>query len=134
MWACSLQVLMLAGHGFSGTLPSSWTSLQQLRVLDLSHNSLTGSLPSWYVSMWQLAILKVHGNQLVPSTGGPEFYEHLLGDGSQLQCLCVAGNAGVLVDAAAAARLQNKAVQRLPQVPLVIDSPDNSTCDPTRWK
>jgi hypothetical protein len=125
---------MLAGHGLSGTLPSSWTRLQQLRVLDLSRNSLTGSLPSWYVSMRQLAILKVHGNQLVPSTGGPEFYEHLLERGYPLQCLCVADNAGVLVDAAAATRLQDEAAQRVPTVPLVIDSPDNSTCGPMRWK
>jgi hypothetical protein len=85
--------------------------------------------------MWQLAILKVHGNQLVPSTGAPEFYENLLGDGSQLQCLCVAGNAGVLVDAAAAARLQSKAAQRVaPTVPLVIDLPDNNMCDSEHWK
>jgi hypothetical protein len=131
----SVQVLMLAGHSFSGTLPPSWTRLQQLRVLDLSHNSLSGSLPAWYVSMWQLAVLKVQDNQLVASgSGALEFYEYLLGDGSQLQCLCVAGNAGQLVDAAAAARLQGKAQARKPPVALVIDAPDSSVCDVERWK
>jgi hypothetical protein len=60
-----MQVLMLSGHNFTGTLPTSWTRLQQLRVLDVFRNSLTGSLPSWYVSMRQLAMLKVHNNKLV---------------------------------------------------------------------
>jgi hypothetical protein len=126
---------MLAGHSFSGTLPSSWTRLQQLRVLDLSRNSLSGSLPAWYVSMRQLAVLKVNDNQLVPqSTGALEFYEYVLSkDGSQLQCLCVAGNAGELVDAAAAARLQGKAQARKPPVALAIDAPDSSACDPSPY-
>jgi hypothetical protein len=107
-----------------------------LRVLDLSRNSLTGSLPAWYVSMQQLAVLKVQGNQLVPSTSSAvEFYEYLLEkDGSQLQCLCVAGNAGELVGAAAAARLQSKALARKPPVALIIDAPDSGTCDPEPWK
>jgi hypothetical protein len=130
----SVQVLMLAGHSFSGTLPPSWTRLQQLRVLDLSRNSLSGSLPAWYVSMWQLAVLAVHDNQLVASGSAVEFYEYLLGDGSQLQCLCVAGNAGQLVDAAAAARLQGKAQARKPPVALVIDAPYSRMCDPSPWK
>jgi hypothetical protein len=85
--------------------------------------------------MWQLAVLKVHDNKLEPSgSGALEFYEYLLGDGSQLQCLCVAGNAGELVDAAAAARLQSKALARQPPVPLVVDAPDSSACDPASWK
>jgi hypothetical protein len=126
---------MLAGRNFSGTLPPSWTRLQQQRVLDLSHNSLTGSLPSWYVSMWQLAIFKVQDNHLVPSgSNALEFYEYLLSDGSQLQCLCVAGNARELVGAAAAARLQDKAQGRKPSVALMIDAPDSSACDPAPWK
>jgi hypothetical protein len=84
--------------------------------------------------MSHTAILKVHGNQLVSSIGAPEFYEQLLGDGSLLQCLCVDGNAGVLVDEVAAMRLQKKAARRVPNVPLVIDLPDNNTCEPLHWK
>ncbi|WIA30406.1 hypothetical protein OEZ86_000491 [Tetradesmus obliquus] len=130
-----LQVLMLSGHAFNGTLPPSWTRLQQLRVLDLSRNSLGGNLPSWYVSMRKLAVLKVQNNRLMPSGSSTwEFYEYLLAGGTQLQCLCVAGNAVELVDAAAAARLQGKAQGRKPPVELVIDAPGSSACDPAPFK
>jgi hypothetical protein len=130
-----LQVLMLSGHSFSSTLPAAWTRLQQLRVLDVSRNSLTGSLPSWYVSMRQLAVLKVDNNKLQRAADyTPEFYEGLLGPSSKLQCLSVADNAEVLVDAAAAARLVAKARQRTPAVPLRIIEPGSSLCDAAPYK
>jgi hypothetical protein len=131
----SLQVLVLAGHHISGTLPPAWTRLEQLRVLDVSHNSLTGSLPAWYSSMQQLAVLKVNDNQLVKTeAGAPEFYEFLLGAASKLQCLSVAGNKDTLLSATTAARLLSKAQQRSPVVPLDINAPDSSLCDPEPWK
>jgi hypothetical protein len=130
-----LQVLILSGHDFSSSLPAAWTRLQQLRVLDISRNSLTGSLPSWYVSMRQLAVLKVHGNKLERAADdAPEFYEALLGPSSKLQCLSVADNAEVLVDAATATRLAAKARQRTPAVPLQINKPSSSLCDPAAYK
>jgi hypothetical protein len=129
-----LQVLNLAGHSFSGSLPASWTRLEQLQVLDVSRNSLSGSLPSWYSSMRQLAVLKVHDNQLERAAdSAPEFYEALLGPSSKLQCISVAGNRDVLVDAATAARLAAKARQRVPAVPLQINQPGSRLCDPAAY-
>jgi hypothetical protein len=129
------QVLMLAGHNFSGTLPAAWTRLQQMLVLDVSHNSLTGSLPRWYSSMRQLAMLKVHNNQLVRAAADTsELYELLLGPSSVLQCLSVADNKDVLVDAATAARLQAEARDRFPRVPLHINKPLSELCDPAAYR
>jgi hypothetical protein len=61
MRACCLQVLMLAGHSFSGTLPCSWARLLQLRVLDLSmlgvsKGGLTGTLPGSFAAMKLLQV------------------------------------------------------------------------------
>jgi hypothetical protein len=123
-------VLNLAGHSFSGTLPTSWAYLKQLKVLDASRNSLTGSLPIYYTSMQQLAILRVHSNQLARAAdNAPEFYELLLGDDSKLQCICVDGNQQDLMSGAEAARLLLKAKQRAPPVPLALNEPDNSLCN-----
>uniref|UniRef100_A0A383VUL3 Leucine-rich repeat-containing N-terminal plant-type domain-containing protein n=1 Tax=Tetradesmus obliquus TaxID=3088 RepID=A0A383VUL3_TETOB len=130
-----LQVLLLAGHNFSSTLPPAWTRLQQLRVLDVSHNSLTGSIPYVYISMRQLAVLRVHNNQLVRAAGDlPDPWELMLGDGSKLQCLSVAGNKELLVDEAAAARLIQKAAERGPPLPLEVNAPGSAACNPTPWK
>jgi hypothetical protein len=135
MPAHHMQVLMLSGHNFSGTLPTSWTRLKQLRVLDVSLNGLTGSLPSWYVSMRQLAVLKVHENKLAPAPDGDmEFFEYLVGDGSQLVCLSVADNNETLVDAAKAAELKIRAQRSTPPTELVIDEPSHKLCDAERWK
>jgi hypothetical protein len=133
--ARALQVLVLSGHNLNGTMPAAWTRLQQLRVLDISRNSLTGSLPSWYVSMWELAELKVDNNKLQRAVdNAPEFYEALLRPSSKLQCLSVADNAEVLVDATTAARLVAKARQRTPAVPLQINEPSSSLCDAAPYK
>uniref|UniRef100_A0A383W896 Uncharacterized protein n=1 Tax=Tetradesmus obliquus TaxID=3088 RepID=A0A383W896_TETOB len=130
-----LQVLVLSGHNFSGSLPPAWTRLSQLRVLDVSRNSLTGSLPKWYASMLQLAVLKVHDNQLVPAaSGSSEFFEYLVGDGLKLQCLCVANNSGVLLDAAKAVELKRRAQASSPPAQLVIDEPTDRLCDAQAWK
>jgi hypothetical protein len=51
-----MQVLALAGHSFSSSMPPSWTSMQKLRVLDVSRNQLSGALPQTYANLWQLAI------------------------------------------------------------------------------
>jgi hypothetical protein len=135
MYIFCLQVLVLSGHNFSGTLPASWTRLKQLRVLDVSHNSLAGNLPSWYVSMRQLAVLKVHNNQLVPMPNGDlEFCEYLVGDSSQLQCISVGGNNGMIVDNAKKEVLERTAQRSLPPVALVINEPDNVACDVEKWK
>jgi hypothetical protein len=130
-----LQVLMLAGHNFSSTLPASWTRLQQLRVLDVARNRLTGSIPTEYNSMRQLAVLRLHNNQLVHATGNlPDPWEFMFGDGTKLQCLSVAGNAQLLVDEAAAARFKQKATERRPMLPLEVNAPEHSACDATPWK
>jgi hypothetical protein len=130
-----MQVLMLSGHNFNGTLPTSWTRLKQLRVLDVSRNSLTGSLPSWYVSMRQLAVLKLHDNKLVKLPDGEaEFFEYRVGDGSQLVCLSVADNNDTLVNAAKAAELKSKAQRSVPPMELVINEPAHKMCDAERWK
>ncbi|WIA23164.1 hypothetical protein OEZ86_010058 [Tetradesmus obliquus] len=130
-----LQVLVLSGHNFNGSLPQAWTRLSQLRVLDVSRNSLTGSLPKWYASMLQLAVLKVHDNQLVPATSGsPEFFEYLVGDGLKLQCLCVGNNSGVLLDAAKAAELKRRAQASSPPAQLVIDQPTDRLCVAQAWQ
>ncbi|WIA23158.1 hypothetical protein OEZ86_010054 [Tetradesmus obliquus] len=125
-----LQMLVLSGHNFNESLPPAWTRLKQLRVLDVSRNSLTGSLPEWYASMLQLAVLKVHDNQLVPAANGtPEFFEYLVGDGLKLQCLCVANNSGVLLDAAKAAELKRRAQASSPPAQLVVDDAADRLCD-----
>jgi hypothetical protein len=130
-----LQVLVLAGHNFSSTLPAAWTRLTQLRVLDVSHNSLIGSLPEWYASMLQLAVLKVQDNQLVPAADNtPEFFEYLVGDGLKLQCLCVANNSGVLLDDTKAAELKRRAQMSSPLAQLVVNEPAHMLCDAQRWK
>jgi hypothetical protein len=135
MLCLSVQVLMLAGHTFNGTLPASWTRLEQLRVLDVSNNSLTGSLPAWYSSMRQLVIFKANDNQLTRSASGPpEFFEFLLGPTSKMQCLSVASNKDMLLDAPTAAKLVSKAQQRWPPVPLEINQPASSPCDPAPLK
>jgi hypothetical protein len=130
-----LQVLMLAGHNFSSSLPAAWARLQHLRALDISHNSLTGSFPLVFSSMRQLAVLRVHSNQLVRAAGTlPDPWEFMFGDGSRLQCLSVAGNSEQLVDEAATARFKRMAAERRPLVPLEINAPDSSACDPVPWK
>jgi hypothetical protein len=130
-----LQVLVLAGHNLNGTLLPAWTRLTQLRVLDVSRNSLTGSLPKWYASMLQLAVLKVHDNRLVPAANSTaEFFEYLVGDGLKLQCLSVANNSGVLLDAATAAELRHRAQGSSPPGQLVIDEPVHKLCDAEQWK
>jgi hypothetical protein len=129
------QVLNLAGHNFIGTLPTAWVRLKQLHVLDVSHNSLTGSVPAVYNGMRQLAVLRVHNNQLVRAADDVgEAWEFMLGDGSRLQCLCVASNKEQLVDEAAASRLSRMAASRAPPVPLEVNRPDSEACNPALWK
>jgi hypothetical protein len=133
-----LQVLMLAGHNFNGTLPPAWTRLQQLKVLDASHNNLTGSVPAWYSSMRQLAVLKLHDNQLVSSNDSAadqRLFSSLVGIGSQLQCLSVEANQGELVSVEIRKKLQDTAKSRRnPPVPLAINNPTSHLCDPAPWK
>jgi Leucine-rich repeat (LRR) protein len=124
-----MQVLALAGHAFNGSLPLSWTGLQQLRVLDVSHNQISGTLPQPYVSMQQLTILKVNDNKLMHvSNGMPELFESLVGNGFKLQCLCVANNSEVLLSEEGKARLMLNAQKSSPAVQLAVDAPDNSQC------
>jgi hypothetical protein len=104
-------------------------------VLDVSRNNLSGSLPKWYASMLQLAVLKVQDNQLVPAAdNAAEFFEYLIGHGLKLQCLCVANNREVLMDAAKAAELKRSARTSDPPVQLVIDEPAHKLCDAEQWK
>jgi hypothetical protein len=125
-----LQVLSLAGHSFNGSLPLSWTGLQQLRVLDLSRNQITGTLPQQYASMRQLSILKLNDNELRHvSNGMPEFFEYLVGSGFKLQCLCVADNNEVLLNDEGKARLVSAAQHEVPPVQLAIDVPGSSQCN-----
>eukprot|EP00884_Botryococcus_braunii_P007540 jgi/Botrbrau1/16788/Bobra.150_2s0018.2 len=65
---CNFQnhviALCLAGNQLSGSLPSEWAALSQLRLLDLSHNRLEGSLPSEWGQLKSLAALDINTNLL----------------------------------------------------------------------
>jgi hypothetical protein len=105
-----LQVLMLAGHNFTGTLPCTWGRLANLTLLDVSHNQLTGSVPTSYSDMLQLAVLKLQENQLVASNISAASLFHiassLVGQKGALQCLCVDG---ALLDTKETVKLQKLA-------------------------
>ena len=47
----SLSVLNISNNGFVGSLPSSWSTLQNMSNLRLDHNQLTGALPQAW-SAW----------------------------------------------------------------------------------
>ena len=60
-----LVFLMLGGNGYSGPIPSSWSSLGQLRVLSVERNRLTGGIPlSFAQGLQQLRELRVGTNFL----------------------------------------------------------------------
>eukprot|EP00884_Botryococcus_braunii_P020099 jgi/Botrbrau1/6773/Bobra.0057s0009.1 len=65
---CNFQnhviALCLAGNQLSGSLPSKWAALSQLRFLDISHNHLDGSLPSEWGQLKSLAVLDINSNLL----------------------------------------------------------------------
>ncbi|KAF6258413.1 hypothetical protein COO60DRAFT_1692746 [Scenedesmus sp. NREL 46B-D3] len=88
-----LQMLILASNSMSGPLPDAFTRLTTLRALDLSSNSFAGQLPSTWVSMRQLVFLDVSSNALVGPI--PETLPFMAGDGFNLRCLVLFGNAGL---------------------------------------
>ena len=59
-----LKLLMLTDAGLTGTIPSSFGGLKDLRRLDLDQNELTGSIPAAIGGMTNLDQLYLQSNQL----------------------------------------------------------------------
>ncbi|KAL4559903.1 hypothetical protein LXL04_032049 [Taraxacum kok-saghyz] len=60
-----IQVLLLRGNGFKGTLPmEAFKFFHHLRVLDLSHNNFVGSIPSAIQALSSLEVVSFAYNKL----------------------------------------------------------------------
>lgn len=66
-----LVVLQLQDNRLTGSLPPSWSSIEQLRQLLLQGNQLQGQIPtSWPLGMSNLQALNVSGNTPSPGVCG----------------------------------------------------------------
>ncbi|KAJ9560525.1 hypothetical protein OSB04_005685 [Centaurea solstitialis] len=92
-----LEVLLLSGNDFNGTLPiKALASFHRLEVLDLSWNNFVGSIPSTIQELSSLRVLSFAGNNLhgsLPDHGLCELrnlneldLSHNMFDGSVPQC------------------------------------------------
>ncbi|KPA85912.1 putative proteophosphoglycan ppg3 [Leptomonas pyrrhocoris] len=63
----NLDTLNLGHNNLSGPLPVEWSEMSTLNELYLNNNQLTGSIPSGYFFMVNLSILDVSNNQLTGS-------------------------------------------------------------------
>ena len=59
----SLQILMLAGNNFYGSIPEEYMTMSQLASLEVHHNALTGTVPSGWSDMKSLLKLNIAGNE-----------------------------------------------------------------------
>ncbi|GFY97462.1 phytosylfokine-alpha receptor 2 [Actinidia rufa] len=64
-----LCTLDLATNHFSGHLPDSISSCQELKILSLAKNSLTGQIPESYVNLTSLFFLSLSNNSFVNLSG-----------------------------------------------------------------
>ncbi|KAJ3671061.1 hypothetical protein LUZ60_008487 [Juncus effusus] len=59
--------LNLSSSGFTGSLSSSFSKLQNLKILDLSNNKLTGTIPDFLSTMTSLQVLVLSCNSFTGS-------------------------------------------------------------------